>query len=204
MNEQDFDYHVEKTFAELKKSSQVSLSMVLLGAICLIGSLVYSATRLAPLEQEIQQKTERLDELAKTEQAFQQRIAQAKAEYASLKQNIEDLYAVKVTKENRVFEVKATAKATGEKIGDKPAYNFAVYINAPEATLNQIKKVTYVFNHPTFQHPERIATDPANRFEIRYYGWGCLNKVEVKLWLKSGEQKEMNFNMCKSLGAGWW
>ncbi|RZS56552.1 hypothetical protein [Sphaerotilus mobilis] len=44
------DAQIASTLSELQRSSKTSLGMVLLGAACLIGALVYSATRLAPLE----------------------------------------------------------------------------------------------------------------------------------------------------------
>lgn len=203
--EQDFqDFDFEATFHELKKSSQTSLTMVILGAACLIGSLVYSATRLAPLEQEIKHKSRQIEQLAATEQDYLDKIANAKQEYEKLRDNIEKLYAVKVTASHYVYELKATAKATGELIGENPAYNFAIYVNAPAATLQRIEKVTYIFDHPTFAQRERVARDLDDQFKIDYYGWGCLTNMKAILTMKDGESQTLDFNMCKSLGGAWW
>ena len=202
MTESDFD--LEATFSQLKKSSQTSLTMVVIGALCLIGSLVYSATRLAPLEEEIKQKSARISELADREAALETKIQAATKEYELLRENIEKLYAVKVTSENLVYEVKATAKATGEKIGNNPAYNFSLYVNAPAATLNNIEKVTYYFDHDTFQNKLQVSTDRQSGFRVGYYGWGCLTKVTTTLLLTNGETQSLDINMCQSLGGGWW
>lgn len=167
MTESDFD--LEATFSQLKRSSQTSLTMVVIGALCLIGSLVYSATRLAPLEEEIKQKSAHISELADREADLENQIVAATTEYEALRKNIEKLYAVKVTSENLVYEVKATAKATGDKIGNNPAYNFALYVNAPTATLNKIEKVTYYFDHDTFTNKTKVSTDRVAGFRVGYY-----------------------------------
>jgi hypothetical protein len=47
---------IERTLAELKRSSRTSIVMVLIGAAFLIGSLYYSATKLRPLQADIEKK----------------------------------------------------------------------------------------------------------------------------------------------------
>lgn len=223
MSQENYDF--EATFKELKKSSQASLSMVVLGALALIASLIYSGTRLAPLEEEIRLKSSQIERLASMEKKYQseiedkskqietlahtesdylRKIEKAKTEYAELKENIEQLYAVRVTKSNKVYELKAAAKATGQVTSNGPAYLFSIFINAPEATLNKISKVKYVFNHPTFTQKVRTEENPTNRFTTEYYGWGCLTKVSATLYLIDGEMQNIDFNMCQSLGPQWW
>ena len=197
------DYDLEATFKELKKSSQASLTMVILGAIALIASLVYSGTRLAPLEEEINQKSIQIAELAKTEKEYLHKIQSAKNEYEELKSNIEKLYAVRVTKANNVYELKATAKATGVVTNNHSLYHFSIFVNAPKATLNNIRKVTYVFDHPTFREKVRISESADNRFMTKYKGWGCLTKVRTTLELVDGDSQQIDFNMCQSLGPQW-
>lgn len=222
MNQENYD--VEATFRELKRSSQASLSMVILGALALIGSLVYSGTRLAPLEEEIAHKSSQIeslsemkkkyldeiiqqstqiDNLAQTEREYLERILSAKNEYAELKVNIEKLYAVRVTKNNMVYELKATAKATGRVTSYGPGYNFSIFVNAPESTLRKIRKVKYVFDHPTFTQKVRTSDNPDEYFKTEYYGWGCLTNISAALYLSDGEEQEIDFNMCQSLGPQW-
>ncbi len=201
---------LEQAVQQLGRNSRGSIVMILIGACSLIGSLVYSATRLAPLEREIAQKQQqiagfdqRLQQLSVSEAQLQQNIATATAQLAELRNNIEQLYAVKVSADNTVFELKATALASGQTAAGRPIYDFAIFINAPENTLKSIDKVTYLFDHPTFRQREQTTTTPESQFRVGYRGWGCLTKVTATVQYGSGEQTKMDFNMCKSLGPMW-
>lgn len=202
MSQDDFD--IETTLRNLRKSSQTSLTMVILGALALVASLIYSATRLAPLEEDIRTKSARIEKLRATEADYLEKIDSARAEYAELRSNIEQLYAVRVTRENRVFELKATAKATDRITSAGPGYNFVIFVNAPEETLRGIERVRYHFDHPSFRQKIQDSSDRADRFAVRYFGWGCLTSVPATLYLTDGEVKEIDFNMCQSLGPQWW
>jgi hypothetical protein len=201
MTEHDVDF--EAVFSELKKSSNASLAMVVLGALCLVGSLIYSATRLTPLENDVAQKKVEIERLAGVEKEYQQKIEAAKVEYESLKTNIEAQYAVKVTSENAVYELKASAIVAGKQTSGAPLYDFTIFINSGEETLQNIKQATYHFNHPTFRKPVQVVSDPKARFEVSYRGWGCLTAVHVEVEQVSGSVDEFDFDMCKSLGPDW-
>lgn len=54
---------IQQAISELKKNSELSLSMILVGVVFLAGTVYYSATRLAPLEQEVQAKREEIAQL---------------------------------------------------------------------------------------------------------------------------------------------
>ncbi len=219
----------EDTLNKLKSSSKASLTMVILGALLLLVSLIYSATRLSPLEEQIKAKTKIINDLEKTETkiindlekteityeqkindlittelTYKEKIVATKKEYEELKSNVEQLYAVRVTSNNQVFELKATAKATGVSTSNGPAYDFYIYINAPKATLENIKKVNYLFDHPTFNEKHWESSGPETNFMTKYYGWGCLTKVSARLEMKNGSTQDIEFNMCQSLGPLWW
>jgi prefoldin subunit 5 len=201
---------LEQSLQQLSRNSRGSIIMILIGACALVGSLVYSATRLAPLERDIAAKRQqiagfdqRLAQLSASEAALQQQITDSSARLAELRQNIEQLYAVKVSADNTVFELKATALATGYSAGPRPIYDFAIFVNAPRTTLNSIKQVSYLFDHATFQRRKQITTEPAEQFRVAYKGWGCLTKVTATVLYQSGEQVVIDFNMCKSLGPMW-
>jgi cell division protein FtsB len=181
----------DDTFREFKRSSIISTTLVLAGALFLIASIVYSAMRLRPLEREIDNKRE---EIAKLDAAYQ-----------ILKTNVEQLYSVRVTPSNQVYELRATAKATGRNGPDGPQYNFTIFVNADQETLNSISYVEYHFNHPTFNKPVVRASDPQNRFATSYLGWGCLTSksMSVTVFLKEGTLHTFPFDMCKSLGPSW-
>lgn len=200
----DDDPPFEEVLHQLARHSRSSLIFVVIGAIFLVGSVYYSATRLSPLEDEIGRKRAEINRLAGEEAAQRQRLQDMQRQYETLKASAEQLYAVRVTPENKVYELKATAQATGEKYGDgKPVYNFAVYVKSPEATLAGISSVRYRFDHATFRQKEYVAKNRAERFAVSYTGWGCLSKVAVTVKLADGTEQEFDFNMCRSLGPQW-
>ena len=198
------DLDVQTSLSALRRQSQVSLVLVLLGAAFLLFSVYYSASRLTPLENEIASKRLELAKLQQEEEAYKVRIAELQASYSRLRANAESLYSVKVTPSNQVYEVKATAKATGRTLSHgRPEYKFTLLINSPPATLADIAKVTYRLEHETFRQKDYVATDAASQFSTGYVGWGCLTSVKVSVLLKSGVTQDFDFNMCRSLGPQW-
>lgn len=205
------EFHdVEATLKELGRTSKLSFALLVVGAIALIGSLIYSATRLEPLEQDIQQKKTEIAELSQhisslkaVEDDYLKRIEAARLEFETLRGNIEKLYAVRVTPSNQVYELKATAKATEHTSSSRAIYDFRIYINAPAETLDGIQSVTYLFDHPTFREKRKTTENSRDNFMTRYFGWGCLTKVTATLQLKDGSRQEIDFNMCQSLGPMW-
>src|SRR3546814_6447669 len=83
----------------------------------------------------------------------------------------EQLYAVRVTPGNQVYELKATAQATGRSAGDRPQYRFAIHVNSPPRTLEAIGSVEYRFVHPTFDRKQLVRDDAGNQFRVGYVGW---------------------------------
>src|SRR3546814_15045967 len=58
-HQEDFDMsdpQLDRAFAELRKGSQASLFLMLVGVLFLLGSVYYAATRLRPPEQQVAQK----------------------------------------------------------------------------------------------------------------------------------------------------
>lgn len=194
---------LELAFTKLRRDSQVSLALVVIGALFLLGSVYYAATRLRPLENEISEKKAQAEQLATEEAAAKRRIAALQQDYATLKANAEKLYAVKVTPENQVYELKAAAQATGQTRGRQPQYQFAIYVNSSARTLESIRSVEYRFDHPSFDQQQLVTDDAGNRFKVGYLGWGCLNRVGVTVALKDGTTHKFDFNMCRSLGPPW-
>ena len=200
----DYLEDVENTLAALTKSSRQSLTIILISALMLLGSVVYSATRLAPLERDIQSNKDEITALEATKRQLAESVDASRTELADLRGNIENLYAVKVTKDNTIFELRASSRATDRTSSQGPLYQFGVFINASESTLEEIQEVTYVFDHPTFRNKTQTSSDISNNFKVGYLGWGCLTSVTAKLLFHSGEHSEMKFNMCQSLGPQWW
>lgn len=198
------DLEIQIAFEDLRRQSRVSLTLVLLGAVFLLSSGYYSISRLRPLEAEISVKRAQLATLAAEETMQRERVAELKASFDRLKSNTEGLYSVKVTPANQVYEVKATAMATGRKLsGDLPEYTFTVLINAPTETLNSIERVRYTMDHASFRIKDYVSTNMKNQFARSYVGWGCLSSVQVAVILKTGTTHTSEFDMCKSLGPQW-
>ena len=196
---------VEQTLAQLTKNSRVSVTMLILSATLLLGSVIYSATRLTPLEEEVAAKKNEITALIETKRQTEAEIAAAKQKLDNLRGSIEDLNAVKVTAKDKIFELRASARATGRMGSQGPAYNFSVFINAAPSTIDSIESVTYLFDHPTFgDQNTMISTDRSNNFKVGYLGWGCLTNVSAEVQFESNEQSEIEFNMCQSLGTQWW
>lgn len=200
MNEVD----IQSSIASLRQGSVMSLSLVLVGAGFLAFSLYYSVSRLTPLEKEISEKRQQIAELAAEEQSHLARIAEAKAAFETLKKSTEALYSVRVTPSNQVYELKATAIATGRKLSlGRPEYHFKLLINSPKETLSDISRVTYRMEHQTFKQRDYVSEDPSTQFAAGYVGWGCLSSVKVLVQLKDGTTQDFDFDMCKSLGPQW-
>lgn len=198
------EQQIAQSLDSLRLQSRLSLLFVLAGALIMLGSVVYSVTRLQPLEEEVDKRRQQIARLAAEEQAQRDRIAQLQASYAALKQNAEKLYAVRVTPANQVYEVKATAQATGRALGSgRPEYDFSIFINSTSEVLSSIQRVTYRLDHPTFRQKDYVSADPRSLFTVRYRGWGCLSSVEVTVLLQSGDSHTVDFDMCRSLGPDW-
>jgi hypothetical protein len=87
--------------------------------------------------------------------------------------------------------------------GDQ-TYDFALWIDGPDAALDRVKSVTYEFNHPTFRQKVQQSSDRAAKFRVGYVGWGCLASVIVTLEpVDAGREKSasIDFNMCGALGG---
>ncbi len=200
MNENE----ILSSISSLRQQSRISLFLVVLGASFLAFSVYYSASRLTPLENEISAKRAAIEELKSKEAFLKSSIGKLQASYDKLRSNTESLYSVKVTPTQQVYEVKATARATGMRYSNGlPEYTFSLFINSSPATLADIKSVTYRMDHPTFKQKDYVSTDENSQFSASYKGWGCLTSVEVTVLLKSGASQKLNFNMCRSLGPQW-
>ncbi len=190
-------------FKELKRNSHVSLIMVGTGIIFLVGSIYYSTARLRPLQEQIAQKQAEIAALEAEEITRKKRLAEIKQEYKTLKASTENLYSVKVTPDNGVYEMRATAWATGNQTGSGPEYKFSIYVNSTPEVIQAIREVEYRFDHPTFQQQTQTASDRTDAFAVRYVGWGCLTRVGITVRMQEGVEHTFDFNMCKSLGPQW-
>lgn len=192
------------SLTSLQRQSRTSLFLVLLGTAFLVWSVYYSASRLRPLEEQVATKKADLAQINQEIEIERAKLTELQRSYDQLKTNTETLYSVRVTPNNAVYEVKASAIATGRQLSQgRPEYKFSMFINASKEALEQIESVTYVLDHETFKTKDYVSTDRATFFAKSYVGWGCLTAVEVKVKLKSGTVNQSEFDMCRSLGPEW-
>lgn len=64
------DNDVDQVLTELKRSSRVSLLMILVGTVFLLGSVLYSVTRLRPLQEEIATNQRQLEHLKQQQEGL--------------------------------------------------------------------------------------------------------------------------------------
>ena len=195
---------IEQSLRALRRHSLLSLAVVLAGAAFLAYSVYYSASRLRPLEQEVAKRTAELTSVSGQIEAKRRELAALQAKYDGLQAGIKDLGSgVHITPAQEVYEVRAFAQPLLAKTGGGDRYRFTVYVNAAPAVSNDIASVRYHIDHPSFTIQDYVATDPGAKFARSYVGWGCLDSVQVYIKTKAGQEREIEFNMCASLGPDW-
>jgi hypothetical protein len=78
-------------------------------------------------------------------------------------------------------------------------YDFRIWLTGPPAQLSRIRRVVYEFRHPSFERQEYESENVADGFAQSYRGWGVLNNVTVRVYLKDGTTYPISFNMALAL-----
>ena len=94
--------------------------------------------------------------------------------------------------------VRARPRAS-RRAGAGDLSEFSVWLEMPASVAEQVERVTYLFNHPSFRDKNRTVTEAAGGFRVTYTGWGCLDSVVATIQRKSGDREKMVFNMCELL-----
>ena len=77
-----------------------------------------------------------------------------------------------------------------------PLYVFTLRLK-DTILADQLSKVDYYFNHPTFDPKIKSSTDRTGNFSISYQGWGCLQVIDVYLHYRNKSQVDtIRFPMC--------
>lgn len=58
-----------------------------------------------------------------------------------------------------------------EKRGGQQYYRWKVFVDEPDATLDEIDRVEYSL-HPTFRQPHQVRTNREDKFALETAGWG--------------------------------
>lgn len=94
-------------------------------------------------------------------------------------------------------QVECIAKQTPQsKNWKQPQYTFTFRLT-DTTSFDEIDKVDYFFNHPTFTNKLVSSTNPSDSFSVSYIGWGCLSTIEIFLHHKTSRQTDtLHFPMC--------
>jgi hypothetical protein len=87
-----------------------------------------------------------------------------------------------------------------ERKEEKDSYDFSLWLGVPEEQKAGIRRVVYIFNNPTFKQKEYESQQASDGFRIGYRGWGCLDRVIIRIELQSANS-HIDFNMCEALKA---
>lgn len=77
-----------------------------------------------------------------------------------------------------------------------PLFLFTLRV-ADSALLDQLEKVEYYFDHPSYNPKLKVSTQKETGFSIKYKGWGCMSIVPVYLHYVSDDKIDtVLFPMC--------
>jgi len=82
------------------------------------------------------------------------------------------------------------AKKIGKR-GEYDWYEWMVFVDEDEETLNKIDHVEYLL-HPTFPKPRRLVFDRNAKFALISNGWGQFN-LKMRITFKDGTQRDTSY-----------
>ncbi len=85
------------------------------------------------------------------------------------------------------------------RAGDGRVFDFYLWLDFYPGEKPNIRKVSYEFNHPTFQEKTVSSTDPSQGYRVSYRGWGCLRSVIITVELTDGRSEKVDFAMCDAM-----
>lgn len=99
----------------------------------------------------------------------------------------------------RVSRVILAVQPTNRTVGNLPLYDIRFSVSVPPDRIGEVLKVEYFFDHPSFSPKVKTSLDASSGFAIKYYGWGCLDRVTVALVGQRGDRHELPaLDMCAS------
>lgn len=164
----------------------------------LIAALVLIVFGAYKLNSIVTEKQREISELNKQIEQRKTTLKQLDEDYQKLRE-----IANAPIKQSAVFDqLRPIAKALPADKGSDGTqhYNFFIRLEAPESVLEQIARVTYHLDHPSFKNKAPVSTNSRDGFEITYYGWGALRLVPIDVELKNGKTHTYYFDMMKALG----
>ena len=80
-----------------------------------------------------------------------------------------------------------------EKRGEYQYFDWRVFVDEPDATLDQIDSVEY-FLHPTFPKPYQVSSERASRFTLTTSGWGEFD-IAATINFKDGHKEKVKYHL---------
>ena len=160
--------------------------------------------KLNNLNKEIELKESRIDSLTKIQVEQLDSIARQtetiEANKVLVKQLSEDLIRLQDPTVKPFTEAKEVPNMLDHK--KRQLYDFSIWVNSSNYTLDKISKVSYHFLQGETLQKVREGDNPSNGFLISYRGWGCFPLMRIVVTYKDGTTEDMYFDACEALGWG--
>ena len=78
-------------------------------------------------------------------------------------------------------------------------YDYRLWVDVDDGMADNIDKVTYRFDHSTFRNKQQESSQRSNGFSVSYRGWGCLYLVTIEVAMTSGQDRTIEFDMCRAI-----
>jgi hypothetical protein len=200
-----------------KSAAQADLRNVNDGLAKAQEELTQKQTDLASAERQLEALKAQIDttktELILKSDQLSTQVKQFEKERANVRTSVAALVkaapAAAAITERLPFATIAVPHARAERLPDSPkpaaagkapTYRFSVSLDVPPGRRDQVAKVVYTFDNPSFKRKDMASTNAANNFEVSYLGWGALTNVTITIYTRDGKSEQMPFNMVHSLG----
>lgn len=166
-------------------------------AVVALGVTVAATFQLPSLIQTKQTLQAEINGLEEKRRALEERQREAEAALRQVvaRVNADKSATASVRPRASATELKGAQDSRGRRV-----YDFRLWVDAPPALKDQVQRVRYQFDHPTFINKFQESTEPSNGFAVSYRGWGCLYLVTITLFFKDGRSEQVLFDMCNALG----
>jgi hypothetical protein len=191
----------------LAVASRRAAMLTLVGALIVLATLAFGARQLRDVDAKVAAKRQEIARLDGEIASRNQQIAALREQTDQLRTGIDrisrevvrsgDRQLVQATRE--LAPVASWVRPRASVVQQGPnQFVFSLWVDTdrPDA----IQRVTYELNHPSFRDRQLVSSDAASGFRVQYRGWGCLERVVVRVVTAAGATAPIDFDMCKSLG----
>jgi hypothetical protein len=183
----------------LKRRSELSVTLVAIGAAAVAGSVVFAFAGAARMERVVESAREDAARARADAARWQDSVAGAQRAYAELRASVAAAYGAHVTARHQVLEVRAAARKL-ERPTPGASHAFTLTLHGPAEAMAAIRAVRYRMGDAGGQW---LSGEAARAFEARWQGAGCLSRIDITLEILDGSTESIVFDQCRSLGAGW-